>query len=204
MGGDRSKIQDKQEEEGKVTVEKPKKKGVCGKQKGSGFEREICKKLSDWISGGERDDIFWRSAMSGGRATLQFKKGADNKSQVGDISSINKLGDKFTDHFVIECKFYKDIKIDSLVYRFPKKSSLLEFWNDLTKLCFKVNKHPIIIFKQNNKPVLLGASLFFCNTAFEGSALSELAIFPNENDDLYLYNFNESLSYLDPARLELL
>ena len=46
-----------------------------GKQKGGEYERTVCKKLSLWVSNGTRDDIFWRSAMSGGRATLQRKKG---------------------------------------------------------------------------------------------------------------------------------
>ena len=32
-----------------------------GKQKGSAFEREICKKLSLWFTENERDDIFFRS-----------------------------------------------------------------------------------------------------------------------------------------------
>ena len=46
-----------------------------GKAKGSSFERLICKELSLWITGGEHQDVFWRSAMSGGRSTVAMKKG---------------------------------------------------------------------------------------------------------------------------------
>ena len=59
-----------------------------GKQKGSGFERTICHELSMWISHGKHDDLFWRSSMSGGRATVMFKKGGQNRTQNGDITAI--------------------------------------------------------------------------------------------------------------------
>ena len=36
--------------------------------KGSEFEREMCKCLSLWWTDSKRDDVFWRSAQSGGRA----------------------------------------------------------------------------------------------------------------------------------------
>ena len=81
-----------------------KKKSVNGKQKGSEFERYICKTLSGWASYGKRDDLYWRSAMSGGRATVQFKKNIKNTSQVADISCIDSAGEFLTDLCCIECK----------------------------------------------------------------------------------------------------
>ena len=54
-----------------------------GKEKGSSFERLVCKRMSMWLSKGERDDLFWRSAMSGGRATVQLRDDiVDRKSVV--------------------------------------------------------------------------------------------------------------------------
>src|SRR5215216_6431446 len=38
--------------------------------KGPQWEREVCRALSLWVTNGERVDVFWRSAMSGGRATV--------------------------------------------------------------------------------------------------------------------------------------
>ena len=70
-----------------------------GKLKGGAFEREICVKLSKWVSYGERDDLFWRSAMSGGRQTVGFKKGINRKNQAGDITAIDPIGQKLIDSF---------------------------------------------------------------------------------------------------------
>ena len=42
-------------------------------QKGGAWEREFSKYLSLWITEGERDDVFWRSSQSGGRATQRAK-----------------------------------------------------------------------------------------------------------------------------------
>ena len=80
----------------------------AGKQKGSSFERKICKELSLWITDGERDDLFWRSSNSGGRATIVAVDGTRH-TQSGDISAIHPLGHAFTETFVVECKHHRCI-----------------------------------------------------------------------------------------------
>lgn len=60
--------------------------------KGSEFERLICKKLSMWWTNGERDDVFWRTSMSGGRATVRTKQGKATEMQHGDISAVDPIG----------------------------------------------------------------------------------------------------------------
>ena len=120
------------------------------KNKGSQFERIICKKLSLWISEGQREDIFWRSAMSGGRATVQYKKGISNKSQVCDISAIDPLGEKLLKNYVIECKFYKNLHLENLVYNTSKKG-IISFWKETKQKAIESNKYPILIARQNNK-----------------------------------------------------
>lgn len=60
--------------------------------KGGAYEREICKKLSLWWTGGQRDDVFWRSASSGGRATVRAKRGASTYGQYGDIQAVDPIG----------------------------------------------------------------------------------------------------------------
>src|SRR3972149_54775 len=127
-----------------------------GKSKGGSFERVVCQKLSKWISYGERDDIFWRSAMSGGRATVGMKRGITRTSQAGDITAIDSLGQKLTDKFVIECKFYRNIHLHSLLFGIPKNNSIYEFWITLYKNAQKLNKDMMLIIKQNGMPILLG------------------------------------------------
>jgi len=72
--------------------------------KGSSFERKICKRLSKWWSGGNRDDIFWRSSQSGGRATQRAKKGKQTFGSYGDIAAVDPVGQPLMKMFTIELK----------------------------------------------------------------------------------------------------
>ena len=72
--------------------------------KGSEFEREISKKLSLWWTGGKRDDIFWRSSQSGGRATQRAKKGQRTYGSYGDIAAVDPIGEPLLKFFTIELK----------------------------------------------------------------------------------------------------
>lgn len=60
--------------------------------KGGAFERQFCKDLSRWWTGGERDDVFWRTSNSGGRATTRGKKGTATHGQYGDICATDPVG----------------------------------------------------------------------------------------------------------------
>jgi hypothetical protein len=74
------------------------------RQKGSDFERKISKDLSIWWSDGERDDIFWRSSMSGGRASVRAKQGKRTDGQYGDIVAIDPSGALLVRHIPLELK----------------------------------------------------------------------------------------------------
>lgn len=75
-----------------------------GNRKGGAFERQICKDLSIWWSNGSRDDIFRRSATSGGRATIRSKKGKDTFGQYGDIAIADPIGQPLISLCTIELK----------------------------------------------------------------------------------------------------
>jgi hypothetical protein len=79
-----------------------------GSHKGSSFEREICKLLSCWwskgIEGVARDDIFWRSSQSGGRATQRAKFGKKTFGSYGDIAAVDPIGIPLLKVFTIELK----------------------------------------------------------------------------------------------------
>mgnify|MGYP001577792191 CR=1 FL=1 len=120
-----------------------------GKQKGASFERLICKTLSLWVSKGKRDDLFWRSAMSGGRASVQFKKGVVNKTQSGDITAIDPLGAPLLNKFFIECKFYRDLHFPALLMEKEGKNGAQHFWRICQEQAAKYKKLPMLIMKQN-------------------------------------------------------
>jgi len=72
--------------------------------KGSAFEREIATDLSLWWSGGERDDIFWRTSGSGARAKTRSYVGKTTYGQHGDIGILDPIGSPLTRLCNIELK----------------------------------------------------------------------------------------------------
>jgi len=75
-----------------------------GAAKGSAYERTLAKELSLWWSVGERDDLFWRSSQSGGRATQRAKQGKKTANACGDLCAQDAAGQKLLDLFTIEIK----------------------------------------------------------------------------------------------------
>lgn len=123
-----------------------------GKSKGSSFEREICVSLSKWVSSNVHEDLYWRSSMSGGRATVGHKKGKLHSAQVGDISCIHPMGHRLTDGFAIECKFYSSLTFEGL---FTGKGKLIKFWDEIKKQSKTHNKRPIMFARQNRMQTMV-------------------------------------------------
>lgn len=124
-----------------------------GKGKGSGFERTVCQDLSRLILPDSDETLFWRSAMSGGRSTVRHKQGKKDASQGGDITCIHEAGRWLTEYFVLECKFYRDLDIESGLLK--GKGKLAQFWKEIETVAKRHHKHPLLIAKQNNTIPLL-------------------------------------------------
>jgi len=84
-----------------VKAKKTKRKG---RGKGPSFERQISKLLSMWWSGGERDDIFWRSTTSGARSTVRQRQGKSTFGQSADITAQDPIGQPLLDFMILELK----------------------------------------------------------------------------------------------------
>ncbi len=136
---------------------KRKRKAGSGKRKGSKFEREVCKQLSRWVTNGKREDVFWRSAMSGGRATVAKKAGRDVR-QAGDITSVSPEGHLLTDNYYLECKSYKNLDIDSFLM--DGKGKLAKFWLETKRQAAKYLRHPILIAKENGRHPIVVCKTF--------------------------------------------
>lgn len=124
-----------------------------GKQKGSEYERVICKALSLWVSGGQREDLFWRAAMSGGRATVGKKVGKDLAHHAGDISATHPLGHILTDHFYVECKRYADLNFGSFLTK--QAGPLAGFWTEAIKQAQVHDRVPMLIVREDRNDTLL-------------------------------------------------
>lgn len=120
---------------------------VNSKAKGSSFERIICKQLSLWVSSGTHEDCFWRSAMSGGRATVALKTGKQLRRQAGDITATAPEGEPLTSKFFVECKHVRNLALESFIMR--DKGLLAEFWRTATREAKNHGRAPMIIARQN-------------------------------------------------------
>lgn len=162
-----------------------------GKAKGSSFERSVSKTLSRWWSKEQRDDLFWRSQNSGGRYTIRKRKDLDTYHQGGDICDIHPDAKLFCDIFVCECKHYKDIGIWTIV---TGKGKIKDWWvktTDLTKSC---NKIPLIIAKENNKPILIFTSIDGFHIFNSCKDIKHIMTFKFDNEWVYVYLFDDILN----------
>jgi hypothetical protein len=122
------------------------------KAKGSAFERQICAKLSLWVSGGTNKDLYWRSSMSGGRATIHVGKGRVNR-QAGDICAVAPEGHTLTDQFFIECKAVRDLNLTGFVL--SNVGPLAKYWTICVTQAATHKRSPLLIAKQNNHPIMV-------------------------------------------------
>lgn len=123
------------------------------KQKGAHFERDVCKRLSLWVSGGEREDLFWRSAMSGGRATVGRRQGKDLAKHSGDVSATHPMGHSLTDYWYIECKHVASLDLESAML--SDAGRLVKFWRVACREAAEHKLMPMIIAKQNRSQIML-------------------------------------------------
>ena len=158
-----------------------------GKAKGSQFERLVCKELSLWVTGRKRDDVFWRSAMSGGRATLRRGQGKEARHQAGDISAVHESGYAFTNYWYIECKFVKDLRLGSFILE--NVGLLAGFWKVAVEDARHHQRYPMLIAKQNfgRTFVLIPESE---RVKFAWARNSMLAIVCNEIEQAALLSFD--------------
>lgn len=161
------------------------------KNKGSSFERSLCNKLSRFVDPDGKETIFWRSAMSGGRATVQNKKGGKNTRQLGDITAIDPRGAWLNENFIVEAKHYKKLDIESFLLK--KTGVLYGFWRKLRKLCKKHSLHPILIAKQNNLPTLLLTTelAIDCLDTFGADINNPLLRVVRDKRNVWIFNFEE-------------
>jgi len=149
------------------------------KPKGNAFERKICVALSLWVTQGARKDTFWRSAMSGGRATV---RGLDVR-QAGDVCAVAPEGHEFCDQFYVECKHLKSLDFHCLL----KGTGLLhKHWRDTAKRALKRQQEPLLVARQNGTPIILVSYLF-------RPVKPRLEVSLN-GDEFYIYQFADFLN----------
>ena len=162
-----------------------------GKNKGNAFERQISKELSLWISGGERDDIFWRSDSSGARFTQRMINNKMTENAVGDISYRDEQGKILLNRYIIELKRgYNDVKLLSIIW---KDDDILHNWIRKLEVEMKNSgkKEFLLIWKQDRKPIVVIVNGITWERLFtQGNFLH----FSLEGKDYYCFKLEELLN----------
>lgn len=161
------------------------------KKKGNNFELDISKKLSLWWTDNERSDVFYKTTNSGGIYTINEK--TMYKNDAGDIKSIDVDSKAFTDYFIIECKSYEDINLWSIV---TESNDLIgEWWDKLLIDCNLQEKTPLLIIKQDYKPILLITTERFSNklNMVYGNEIKPKLIFYKNDKEIHGFKLNDIL-----------
>lgn len=153
-----------------------------GKQKGASFERVVCKKLSLWVTRGAKEDCFWRSAMSGGRATVARQRGVDVR-QAGDICAVAPEGHVLTDRWFVEVKHYKRLDLAKFLIGL---GILASFWRIASEQAALHGRVPMVIARQNLFPTLILVRRY--NNAWIACDPSASVQIDGEFVDVYLFD----------------
>lgn len=167
-----------------------------GGAKGAEFERYICKQLSLWISHNTRDDLFWRSAASGGRATVAARSGKSMRAQLGDLTAVDGDGVPFTNVFVVEMKHQKNISLDSYILK--NTGPITGWWQKVSAEADRHDRIPMLIMRQNRFPIVVvttyGGTDYIRN-------LRPTATFRKPRGLQVLYRFDDLVEKADPDAL---
>lgn len=136
--------------------------------KGSAFEREMATAFSLWWTEGERDDVFWRTQGSGGRATRRAQKGKKTRYQYGDMTFTDPIGKSIIEYASFEFKFHKKFSVLGVLHNVDFQADWMVSWAKAWRDGELSQRNPILITKQNHgKPVM-----WVTRDAFTGSLSS--------------------------------
>jgi hypothetical protein len=117
------------------------------KNKGSSFERQICKQLSLWLTRGESATELIRSVSSGGWAARDWR-------HTGDIAPNGEIGEKFMAVWSVETKAYKTL--DFWQHFSKENGEIRQWWTKHCEECSEFDLKPILIIKRNFYPIIIG------------------------------------------------
>lgn len=97
-----------------------------GKPKGNEWERETGRRLSMWLTNGQRRNVFARNVLSGGGFTITHGKGQETPNIPGDLMAASPLAFDFLSTFSVECKDTQEIDLVAFINdHYSKKSFMM-------------------------------------------------------------------------------
>lgn len=185
---------------------------MSGHDKGSAFEREVCKIFSLWWTDGERDDVFWRNR------TRVSGKTTDKRMQGGDITAMHPEGLPFVSCFAIECKngYARKTKkgkvswdLLDLIDGVGKKPVIMEFWKQAIEECSwgtRQARIPLLVFKRDFHALVISLRLkdVLRLEKYIGHIHSDayLSYVENESSTYLFFNLNSFLRDVSPESIK--
>lgn len=168
------------------------------KKKGSGFERDIAKFLTKYITGVEKPYCIWRTPQSGGLNTIS---GAVDVS--GDLCALNETGKILTDIFCFELKNGYDDADFFKHFKESKNNIIRGFWDQCIRDARLCNKWGILIFKKkNNKPIIgIETPVYSYLENYVDLSQHIVVSFDNDLPNVVFYDF---YTFFDKVSLEVL
>ena len=178
-------------------------KSMAKSNKGSPYERTICKQLSLWWSGDEDQEVFWRTSMSGGRATIRAKQKLKTPNSYGDVGYLDTIGKPFIDKVLLELKrgYTKDISILDFLDKNRGEPILLKWWNKAEKeRRLAKRKYIFIIFRRDRHKscILLKEQVFGKMKDWFGTFNNNIINIKHKNLKLVAIELDKFLDWCNP------
>lgn len=179
-----------------------------GSNKGSSFEREICKTLSLWWTDGIRDDVFWRTAGSGGRATNRARMGRTTAGAEGDLTATDPIGSVLLRLCCFELKrgYNKVNPLDVIERRDNAKPCILEdFWAQALNSTMQSRAHfPVVIFKRDQKrtSIMCARPMLLALACYLGPDRSPKIQVRVNTDNAVIMRFEDWIDYITPDSIK--
>ena len=174
--------------------------------KGSAYERTICKALSLWWTQDleePRDDIYWRTSQSGGRATTRRKQNIDTAYSQGDITFIDPIGAPFIDMCLLELKrgYSKDLDTLNFIDKLKGEPLLIKWWKKAEqerKECKR--KWSVIIFRRDRHKscIMLNTSMLKKIESLFGKCPNDFIIIKHKKFNFLILKLDSFLSWVHP------
>lgn len=171
---------------------------ASGKRKGSQWERDISKYLTQWLTNQKAQYYFWKSPGSGSIGTIS----GTNPDLHGDIIPLKEESDKaLCSKIVFECKNgYPKTTLDNHL-KYNKEDNIYSFWSQVVYDAEKVNKYPMLIYKKKGMPTpWLGISTELYNKLkkhLENIRFLHLK-WDDKLPDIYFFSFYEFFDIITP------
>jgi hypothetical protein len=176
-----------------------------GKGKGSGWERDVGKQLSLWLTNSARPDIFSRNVLSGGAFTVAAKAGKLSSRMPGDLMAAHPLAFQFLSQYLIECKHLASLGLENYLFDTSGKAQMTGIVALATKQAIQAELEYMIIAKQNHRePLVLVAGYIGQRMLLaHGRSSSRTIITPNHHylhkQRIFLMRFRDMLSFVKPT-----